>query len=1050
MEIQHLSNRIKTILKDIKAARLTDKAYVEEFRMKQCNYNQREVIMEDSDHWDGYKSGEAWGGRDVHFCFKATVTIPDSSAGKSIVCKVETGAKDIWNYDNPQFLAYVNGELICGLDVNHTEFDLSKNAVGGETFELALYAYCSTELKNVFMNVYVAVVQQEVADFYYDLEVPFEVAELLLEDDLNRLKIMAYLNHAINLLDLRKIGNQAFYDSVKAADAYLQKEFYETYCGTYDIIEHCIGHTHIDVAWLWSLDQTREKVIRSFASVLYLMEKYPEYKFMSSQPQLYEFVKHDSPVLYGKIKERIAEGRWEAEGAMWLEADCNLTSGESLVRQILYGKRFFKNEFGVDNKVLWLPDVFGYSAAMPQIMKKSGIDYFMTTKIAWNDTNKIPNDTLLWKGIDGSEVLTHFITTTNYDKYPELKPKPSHETTYNGILDAKQVKGCWQRYQNKAINNEILQCYGYGDGGGGPTAEMLENARRLAKAIPSVPIVKQTFVRDYFERLDEKLKKCKDMPTWVGELYLEFHRGTYTSMARNKRYNRLCEFKNTDAELFFCMNRMSQGVVQYPAEELSHCWKLTMLNQFHDILPGTSIKKVYDDSQQQYEEILGLSGKLIDTALEGIAVMIASEGDAVVVFNQLGFMRTDLVEFSLENTKVAVQDGEDILPTQCSADGKLMFVARNIPAKGYKTFKIIECDGAVSQLTMKMDAKRVVTPFYDILLNDNGEFTSILDKLENREVLAAGERGNVLQVFEDKPFDYEAWNIELYYQEKMWEINQLAELEVIENGPVRGCLRVKRYFMDSVIDQVITFYHHSKRIDFNTTVDWKEEHLLLKVAFPVDIMSNKATYEIQYGNVERNTHWNTSWDMAKFEVCAHKWADLSENGYGVALMNNCKYGYDIKDSVMRLSLIKSATYPNPDADKEIHHFTYAIYPHNGDFRAGQVVQTAYELNCPFYAKTIGTQAGSLPAENSYVSVDKENVIIEVLKKAEDSSNIIVRLYEAYGRRTSTTLRMVQNTVAFVYACDLLENRISELSMVSDSVNFEIKPYEIISIMLKLN
>ena len=1052
MKVQQLANRIKTILKDLEEARLTDQIYAKQFKMKQCSYHQRELIEENAEDWEIYKKGEAWGGEDVHFCFKTQFTIPKAFEEKLVVCSVTTGADDIWNYDNPQFLAYINGELVCGLDVNHISFDLSEKVVSGETFELALYAYCSTELKDVFLNAFIAVKHEEVEDFYYDLKVAFESAELLKDDELTKLTIMNFLNHAVNLLDLRKIGNEAFYGSIRSAGAYLKEEFYEKYCGVYDVIQHCIGHTHIDIAWLWSLDQTREKVIRSFASVLYLMEKYPEYKFMSSQPQLYEFVKNDCPELYEKIKEKVKEGRWEAEGAMWLEADCNLTSGESLVRQILYGKRFFKEEFDADNKVLWLPDVFGYSAAMPQILKKSGVEYFMTTKIAWNDTNKIPNDTLLWRGIDGTEVLTHFITTTNYDKYPELNPKPSHSTTYNGLLNPSQVKGGWQRYQNKDINNEILQCYGYGDGGGGPTAEMLENGRRLKKAVPGIPAVRQTFVKDYFEELENRLREQGNVPKWCGELYLEFHRGTYTSMARNKKYNRLCEFKNQEAELFAAMNLMDETGLNYPSSELEHCWKLTLLNQFHDILPGSSIKKVYDDSKRQYEEAIGLSEKLIGASLDQLVKRINIKSDSIVIFNQLGFERTDVAEIVLEDTNITLIDENKPILTQLDKEGKLLFVVKDIPAKGYKTLRIVKNELTCCDQKMIINSQKASTPFYEITFNEKGEFTSIFDKIENREVLKAGERGNVLQVFEDRPSEYEAWNIDLYYQEKMWEISDLTEIKVIENGPVRAALKVKRYFMNSVIEQVITFYYHTKRIDFKTTVDWKEEHLLLKVAFPVDIMSSKAVYEIQYGNVERNTHANTSWDEARFEVCAHKWADLAEDGYGVALMNDCKYGYDIKDSVMRLSLLKSATYPNPEADKEIHHFTYALYPHYGDFRRGDVLQEAYKLNCPLYTKEAGVQQKNrdfegLPSERAYVSVDKSNIFIEVVKKAESGEGIIVRMYEAYGRRTSAVLKTAANQYT-IYECDLMENPIIVLETYEGKTEFEIKPYEIKSFILK--
>ncbi|MFC9712301.1 alpha-mannosidase [Paenibacillus sp. NPDC056933] len=1049
MKTSSLYTRIHTIVKHLERARLTSKMDVHELYHKECGYHTWELVHEDPSSWDIFRKGDGWGGKDVHSCFKTRIRIPDRMIGKKVVCGIVTGADDIWNYDNPQFLAFLNGELVCGLDVNHTEIDLTAAANAGEEFELALYAYCSTSAADVFLNVYIAEHHQPVTDLYYDLKAALDAADLLREDDLERMKLIEQLNQAVNHLDLRQENSDAFHASVLEARRYMQENVYGEARPAGDQMPtvHCIGHTHIDVAWLWTLDQTREKVIRSFASVLYLMDKFPEYTFMSSQPKLYEYLKHDYPPLYDKIKQKVAEGRWEAEGSMWLEADCNLISGESMVRQIIYGKRFFKEEFGVDNRVLWLPDVFGYSAAMPQIMRKSGIDYFMTTKIAWNDTNQIPNDTMYWRGIDGSEVLTHFITTTDYDKHPDLKLRRRFETTYNGRFNASQVKGTWQRYQNKSINSDVLQCFGFGDGGGGPTEEMLEHGRRLEKGLPGVPTVKRTFVREFFEKLEDNLADVRSVPRWSGELYLEYHRGTYTSMARNKRYNRHGEFALADAELFSVIRQQMDSGAVYPAEALEHAWKLTMLNQFHDILPGSSIGQVYEDSREQYEEVLRVTDDLKASALSDIVSEIQSDGGAIVVFNTTGFERTDVVEIPSFDQKVAVYDGERRVPSQHTPDGGLVFLAGGVPASGYKSFRITTAtaDDATSNESLTQGEPSLIqTPFYEIRLNDSAEFVSIWDKAEGRELLQPGKRGNVLQVFEDRPAEYEAWNIDDYYEENMWEVSDLQQLEWIESGPVRSLLKVKRQFLDSVIEQTIIFYAHTRRIDFRTFVDWKQEHLLLKVAFPLDIWSEKAVYEIQYGNVERATHRNTSWDQARFEVCGQKWADLAENGYGAALLNDCKYGYDIHNSVMRLSLIKSATYPNETADKEQHIFTYSLYPHKGDFREGRVIQAAYDINRPLVAREIPQQTGMMPAAWSFVSVDQDNVVLEVVKKAENNDDLIIRLYEAHGRRSRAAIKLPQGLSSTAYACDLLENNEATYDVVSDQISFEIKPYEILT------
>lgn len=408
-----------------------------------------------------------------------------------------------------------------------------------------------------------------------------------------------------------------------------------------------------------------------------------------------------------------------------------------------------------------------------------------------------------------------------------------------------------------------------------------------------------------------------------------------------------------------------------------------------------------------------------------------------------------MVELPAFARKVTVYDGDRPVPSQRTPEGGLIFLAENVPASGYKSFRITpdltdELVAGVSVAQWEADRRHIHTPWYDIHLNESAEFASVWDKLEGRELLQSGKRGNVLQVFEDRPAEYEAWNIDDYYEQHMWEINDLQSLEWVESGPVRSVLQVKRQFLDSIIEQTIIFYAHTRRIDFRTFVDWKQEHLLLKAAFPLDIWSEKAVYEIQYGNVERATHRNTSWDQARFEVCGQKWADLAENGYGAALLNDCKYGYDIHNSVMRLSLIKSATYPNENADKEQHVFTYALYPHQGDFREGRVIQAAYDLNRPLVAREIASQTGTLPGLWSLASVDQDNVVLEVIKKAENNDDMIIRLYEAHGRRSRASLQLPEGAGATAYACDLLENNEAECAVENGRISFDIKPYEILT------
>lgn len=1040
-----IKERISKILRDLSSLIYQERAVIPYYKIREGNRPEaRDVDFDDSD-WTQFSSIDRWGGRDKYFWFRIQVEIPENYRDKTVVFEVRTGREGQWDAINPQFLVYVNGETIQGLDVNHRDIILTEKAVPGDKYCIALHAYSGTVEGLVELVCSTSVLNERIEKFYYDIKVPYEVSGLLKEDDKRSIDILNYLNESINLIDFRKPLSKEFYDSIEEADKYLEREFYGKYCGESDIVATCIGHTHIDVAWLWTLAQTRQKAARSFSTVLNLMKKYPEYEFMSSQPQLYKFVKEDHPEIYAKIKEKVKEGSWEPEGAMWLEADCNLSSGESLVRQILYGKRFFKEEFGVDNKILWLPDVFGYSAALPQILKKSGVDYFMTTKISWNDTNKLPYDSFMWKGLDGTEVLTHFITARDYEENPK-----GHGTTYNAFINPAQIMGAWQRYQQKNLNDEVLVCFGYGDGGGGPTKEMLENARRLEKGIPGCPKVRIDKSLNFFKRLEAKVSGNKKLPKWVGELYLEYHRGTYTTMARNKKFNRKSELLYQDIEFLSTLSEKVAGG-SYPKKEINKGWETILLNQFHDIIPGSSIKEVYEDSKAQYVELIDNGKELSQKAISNIVSKINLEDKSIVVFNQLGFMRSDVVRFELPDGwgNVDIYDGNgskltaQITKDYHNSNKYVLFFAENVPAKGYKVFtlKRSEADSSSGSNNIGISSKELSNKYFDIKLDENKNIISIYDKVNHREVLKKGERANVIQAFEDKPNTYEAWDIYIYYQEKMWEVNDVENIEVMEEGPVRGALKVTRKFLDSTIVQKIYIYNNIPRVDFETWIDWKEKDILLKAAFPVDIHSDKATYEIQYGNVERPTHWNTSWDYARFEVCAHKWADLSEDEYGVSILNDCKYGHDIKESNMRLTLLKSAVYPNPDADKEIHEFTYSLYPHSGDWRKAGTVAMAYNLNCPMYVKLEDAHKGELPKEISFASVDKENVIIEVVKHCEDSDDIIIRVYESYNRRTKARLSLL-NSIAEVKECNLLEEDIANISFEGNSFEFEIKPYEI--------
>lgn len=654
-------------------------------------------------------------------------------------------------------------------------------------------------------------------------------------------------------------------------------------------------------------------------------------------------------------------------------------------------------------------------------MKKSGIEYFMTTKIGWNENNKMPHDVQMWKGIDGSEILTYFITTTNNQLYPELNPNPRHETTYNGRQNVSQVMGTWQRFSDKDLSTDVLTCFGHGDGGGGPTREMLEEDMRMTLGLPGMPVTRQTFAGEFFDMLGNNLEG-KKVPKWNGELYLEYHRGTYTSQAKNKKNNRLAEYKNEDAEWLSTWACVVNENVGYPVSEMDEIWKKTLLNQFHDILPGSSIEEVYKVTDKEYAEIFERDAELIDDAIDTIA---GKEGDNLVVFNPCSFDRNAIIE---------------------TEDGPVLI--KKIPSKGYKVVDPSELKvSGESEFSYDESTKVLQTPFYQAIFNDAGEIVSLFDKRASREVVKAGEAFNRLIAFEDRPWEYDAWNIDSTYEEKSWVVDHATKkISVVEDSFERFTLECERSFMSSVIREYICFYRMTPRIDFKTSVDWNEQQILLKAAFPIDVVTNKCTCDIQFGNVERPTHRNTSWDEARFEFCAQKWVDVAENGYGVAVLNDCKYGYDVFESDLRLTLIKSGIFPDPNADKGHHEFTYSVLPHLGDFREGNVIGEAYEINRPVYTAATAMEAGTLA---SLVSCDTPGVFVDTVKKAEESFGIVIRAHEEFGRRSVVKIDVSGLKVRTAIPCDLMEREIKDeyTSFENGVITTVIKPYEILTFRL---
>ncbi|MBI4556726.1 MAG: alpha-mannosidase [Candidatus Hydrogenedentes bacterium] len=968
--------------------------------------------------WKPFKVLTRWGGFDQTTWFKINVTVPAAMKGHRVVALVRLGGES---------LAYLNGKPSQGLDNNRDEIYLVQRATGGERFQIVLESVPSVRFDehHYFQYADLAVMHPQVWDFYWDCQVAYEVWETLPDNYAPQRQLMDLLASTVKSIDLQHKGQPAYYESIVRGQRMLRNGLkgFETSYGMGKLI--LAGHAHIDTAWLWPLRETERKCGRTFSTVLNLMERYPEYHFSCSQPAQYEWMKRYYPEIYAGIKKRVREGRWEPCGAPWVEPDCNMPSGESLVRQFLFGNRFFRKEFGVHSRLAWQPDAFGYSWSMPQIMKKAQIEALVTTKIDWSRFTQFPYSFFQWEGVDGTRVL---------GVMPPLN--------YNGNPLPKDCVQHWNLFKQKEKVDELPFSFGWGDGGGGPTMNMLEHGRRLRNVV-GIPKCEFGRIQDCVDRMRDQVK-TEELPVWNGELYLELHRGCQTTQGRTKRNNRQCEVQLHDAELLSSL--ASIHGIKYDSGRLNEVWKTVLTNQFHDILPGSSITEVYTQAERDYAAAKSTIEQVTERAVTHLAERIDTRGEGVplIVFNTLSWVRDDVARARLKLPKghfmVVDQHGAPVAHQKIGPD-EILFEASGFPPLGYAVFRVVSGSAPANPSGMlKAEAQLLENDFLRIRLDKRGTLTSIYDKGEHREVLAEGQRGNVLQLFDDRPHAHDAWDIDHNFDEIMWEPRPAERIEVLEKGPVRAVIRLVRTTEKSTITQDITLYASRARVDFVTQVDWWEKKALLKVAFPVEVHSTRATYEIQFATIERSTHHNTAFDRARFEVAAQRWADLSEGDYGVSLLNDCKYGYDVKGNVLRLSLLRSPVEPDPKADEGKHVFTYSIYPHAWGWRNG-TVQEAAQLSVPLVVQAASAKGGPLPSAYTLASVDAGHVILDTVKRAEDSNALIFRLYEAYGQRGEVTLTFARPPRR-VSECDLMEENDLPVKLRGATVKFRVKPYEL--------
>ena len=975
-------------------------------------------------------AGEEWGHIYEYCWMHAKVTLPPEAEGKRIVMNLLTGGETTVFVDGKAFGTY----RADWVDVPHhflVDNCLTPCGEAGRTYDLLLEAYaghfypqsplggCATgpvlpgsyqdpkvdgrraKLGEITYGVW----NEDAYQLYMDVETLRLLGDQLDPESLRADKVAKALEQFTLEADFEQPLDKRI-ESYRAAREAI-KPALEAVNGSTAPVFYAIGNAHLDLAWLWPMHETHRKTARTFAAQLRMIEEYPEYKFLQSQPASYVMCREHYPELYARVKEAVKGGQWIVEGAMWVEPDTNMTSGESLARQLVHGKRFFKDEFGVDSVVLWLPDTFGYSAALPQLLRQSGVKYLVTQKIFWsyNEGDQFPYHYFTWQGADGSKIDTFL------------------PTSYTYRTDPKEICETWGKRVQKRGLDAFLFPFGYGDGGGGPCRDHIEYLMR-EKDLEGMPKVRMETPTKFFQ--DMEAEGGPDH-TYVGELYFSAHRGVFTSQAAVKRGNRKGELALREAEMWGTLAML--GGAEYPLEKMDAAWKLLLLNQFHDILPGSCIGKVYELTHADHARILAEAGEVRDAALKALTA-----GDGATVFNSLSFARTGLVVLPAAFAEGAVTlDGEEV-PTQKTDAGVLAMVT--VPACGAVSLKLAVVSAMPDKASAQVDGENVVieNAVVRAVINARGEVVSFVDRETGREF--ADGAMNRLLMYKDVPRLFDAWDIDSNYILQPVAIDEPVTVTIAEAKGLRAVVHVERKLLNSTFAQDIVLEAGSRRIDFVTRVDWHELHRLLKVTFPVAVQATEAINEIQFGYMTRPTHRSRLYDSDRFEVCNQRYSALCDASHGAAVLNDCKYGISLNGNEMQLTLLRAAATPEMRADNGEHEFTYAFTAWEGSFLDSPVVEEAYDLNVPMQVA-----AGACQPFSAF-AVDHPNVFIDTVKPAEDGSgDVILRMYEA--KKADTTCALSVNVPAGkVWACDLLENKLEELSVEEGCVKLHFHTFEV--------
>lgn len=997
----------------------TETLLLKEWYYKKSHDLQLSETNSRSSGWKTIRVGEEWGGDRQDVWFHKRVRLPGHFIGKQLLLQLIPGGEG---------LVYLNGREYCGIDLNHTDIFVT----GTETLDILLGMHSGWSNRRWsaphgwhggiqrFSQAVLSLFQVDAYRLYHYLR---NLNELLF-DVRTKVSTVTFLkevfDETVRRLALQHPGFADYYQSISGALRYMERNLF-THGVKADLGQpYLIGHSHLDVIYLWPLSQSVHKASRTFSSMLSLMDRYPAFRFTQSSAIFYKFMKDRFPRIYRSIKKHIASGQWEMTGGMWLESDCHIPSGESLVRQFLYGQRFFRKEFGCYCNIGWLPDVFGFNANLPQIMARAGIRYFITAKLADNLQSPFPHRCFRWRAPDGSTVIA-----------------VSLPYGYGGIASPAKIQAASDCFRQQQLSGPAPIMYGFSDGGGGVTDAMIQSITILSKMLPKGQIRFST--AEMFFRQLERITRLK---TWNDELYYERHQGTFTTEARTKRGNRRCEQGLRQAEIMSVMAWLNGS--RYPRDVLEQCWKKVLQNQFHDAVTGTCVIEATNQIMDDYAKVLSACDAMTCQSVQHILAQQPkrhANAKYLAVFNLSSDRTSGLVSCPVRTNIHALRDfGGSIIPVQLSADGReLMFAANDLPQMGYKVYTV-ESSGRFDPPKTNLKATRtgrVENEFYAARFNRAGELIDLFFKPSRARLIDAHRPANQFQFFEDIDKHYDAWDIMRDYEKKRLPQPVTTSFRLAEAGPLRVIYSIEKRFQSSVIRQRICCYAHTARIDFKTEVDWREKHVLWKTAFPVHIKASVAVCEIPYATLARSIQPKTLYERTKFEVPAQRWVDVSGPTCGVSLLNDCKYGYDLKHQVMRLTLLRAPTMPNPQADQGRHEFTYSLFCHASDWRRGKTFSEARELNEP--VKTFQTDRG--PGAFSLAASAHPNVIIETVKFSEDHKDVILRIFEAYGKKTKASIR-VGFRVAAAFETNLLEDIIKAACLRDQHLIFTIQPFEI--------